>query len=69
MNPDLTECKNCGGAMKPSKAIVCRATGLADFLLSDYLGGAEVMTMSLDPSQPVLIDCMKCEKCGWSVSA
>ena len=58
----VDNCKKCGGDMKPSKAIVCKATGTADF------AGAEVVTVSPDPRQPVLIDCSKCEKCGWSVT-
>ena len=56
-------CKKCQGEMKPSKAIVCRATGM-----SDFIGQKEAVTMSTDPKQPVLVECMKCEVCGWSVS-
>lgn len=56
------KCPKCGNEMKPSKAIVCRATGMADF------ADGEVVTMSPDPKQPVLVDCLKCVNCGWSVS-
>ena len=59
----LSTCKKCNGEMKPSKAIVCRATGK-----SDFIGDGEAVTMSLDPKQPVLVDCLKCVACGWSVS-
>lgn len=48
--------------MKPSIAIVNRATGMSDFV------GKEVVTMSPDPKRPVLIDVLKCAKCGYSVS-
>jgi hypothetical protein len=53
------QCKKCQGEMKPSKAIVCRATGM-----SDFIGSKDVVTMSPDPRQPVLVDCLKCRKCG-----
>jgi hypothetical protein len=55
-------CKKCHGEMKPSKAIVTRASGIGDF------GKHDVVTMSPDPRQPILVDCMKCSKCGYSVS-
>lgn len=58
-----TICKKCSGEMKPSKAIVCRATGK-----SDFIGHGEAITMSPDPKQPVFVDCSKCVSCGWSVS-
>lgn len=48
--------------MKPSKAIVTRASGIGDF------GKNDVVTMSPDPKKPVLVDCMKCVSCGYSVS-
>jgi hypothetical protein len=56
-------CRKCGAEMLPSKAIVNKMTGRADFI-----GSKDVVTMSLDPRQPVLVDCLKCSKCGWSVS-
>ena len=55
-------CK-CGGKMKPSKAIVCKLTGYRDFPSDKY-----ACTVSPDPRQPELVDCLKCEKCGWSVT-
>lgn len=55
-------CRKCNGLMQPSKAIDQTYTGSPDFI-----GGA-VVTMS--PGGPGrLVDCMKCEACGWSVSA
>lgn len=54
-------CRKCGGEMKPSKAIAQTLTGRPDF------PGKEVVTIS--PGGPGrLIDCMKCEKCGHSVT-
>lgn len=55
------KCRKCGGQMKPSKAIAQTYTGIADF------PDGEVVTMSAGgPGK--LIDCMKCVKCGWSVT-
>jgi ribosomal protein L40E len=56
-------CRKCGAEMLPSKAIVCRATGM-----SDFIGSKDVVTMSPDPREPVLVDCEKCRSCGWSVT-
>jgi DNA-directed RNA polymerase subunit M/transcription elongation factor TFIIS len=56
-------CRKCDSEMLPSKAIVCRATGM-----SDFIGSKDVVTMSPDPRQPVLVDCLKCSKCGYSIS-
>lgn len=56
-------CKKCGGELRPSKAIVCKTTGMADFA-----GDTHACTVSPDPRQPVLVDCLKCTKCGWSVT-
>jgi len=56
--------KCCEGAMQHGKALVS-STGTADF--GD--GDTGVCTMSLDPQQLVMIDCWKCDACGYSVSA
>ena len=49
-----------GGLMKPGIALEQTCTGNPDF------PGGEVVTMS--PGGPGrLVECMKCEKCGWSV--
>ena len=54
-------CRKCGGHMKPSKAIAQTFTGTPEW------PGAEAVTMSAGgPGK--LIDCLKCEKCGHSVS-
>jgi len=57
-----TICRKCGAPMRPGKAIVTLATGTSDF------GDGDVATMSPDPSKPKMIDCLKCEQCGWSVT-
>ena len=55
-------CRRCGGKMKPSKAIAQTYGGSPDF------PGGTVVTMS--PEGPgKMIDCLKCEKCGHSVSS
>lgn len=56
-------CKHCNIPMELGKAMVNRATGTNDF------AGGEVVTMSLDPKQSVMIDCWKCTECGFSRSA
>jgi hypothetical protein len=54
-------CRKCGASMKPGKALEDIMSGIPDF------PGHEVMTVS--PSgRGKLIDCMKCEKCGYSVT-
>ena len=62
MKSEQNGCRKCGTEMKPSKAIVNKMTGKPDFI------GGEVCTVSPDPKQPVLVDCLKCTKCGWSVT-
>lgn len=77
MNPDsvyLTEavpsgtvqtalpCKRCGGTMQAGIAIEQTYAGIPDFP-----GDGHVCTVS--PAGPGrVIDCMKCENCGWSVT-
>lgn len=54
-------CTKCGGQMKPGKAIAQTFTGTPEWK------GAEAVTMSAGgPGK--LIDCLKCERCGYSVS-
>ena len=57
----IKPCRKCGSAMKPGKAIAATYTGIPDF------PGGEVCTVSAG-GQGKLIDCMKCIKCGWSVT-
>jgi hypothetical protein len=55
------QCKHCNIQMKPGKAILQTYTGLPDF------PGKEMVTMS--PGGPgKLVDCLKCPKCGFSVT-
>lgn len=54
-------CPHCYGSMRPGKATMQTFRGFADF------PGGEAVTMS--PGGPGgLIDCLKCEKCGHSVT-
>lgn len=55
-------CRKCGGRMRPGIATEQTYTGTPDFP-----GDTHVSTMS--PGGPgAVIDCMKCEACGWSVT-
>ena len=54
-------CSRCGGKMKPGKAIAQTYCGTPDF------PDGEVVTISPEgPGQ--LVNCLKCEKCGHSVT-
>lgn len=55
-------CRRCGGEVKPGIAIEQTFSGSPDF------PGGEVVTMS-PGGLGILIDCMKCSKCGWSPKA
>lgn len=57
-----TKCKKCGGEMKEGKAIAQTFTGVPDFI-----GSKECVTISPGGSIK-LIDCLKCEKCGYSTT-
>lgn len=58
------ECRKCGGAMRPGVAIEQTYSAGAP----DFPGDTHGVTMS--PAGPgQLIDCSKCEACGWSVTA
>lgn len=59
--PSDGQCKKCGGLMVKGKAIEQTYGGVPDF------SNGEVVTVS--PSGPgKLINCLKCEACGWSVT-
>lgn len=59
---NIQTCRKCGGDMKPGLAMGQTVTGMPDFI------GGEVCTVS--PGGPgKLIECSKCEECGWSVAA
>jgi len=55
-------CRKCGGEMKPGKAIEQTYTGTPDFV-----GDAHPVTVS-PGGKGRLIDCKKCERCGWSTT-
>jgi len=55
-------CRKCNGVMIKSKAIEQTYTGKPDFI-----GSSEVVTMSAG-GKGKLVDCLKCEDCGWSVT-
>lgn len=60
-DPDLRLCKRCGGIMRPG--IAMGQTWSAG--VPDFPGQDTCITMS--PGGPGrVIDCMKCEACGWS---
>lgn len=63
VEPNKIKCKkpNCSGSMQPGKAIQETFTGSSDF------PGGEVITLSAGgPGK--LIDCLKCNVCGYSVT-
>ena len=60
---DGAKCKKCNGDMKKGKAIECKLTGYRDFASDKY-----PCTVSPDPRQPMLVDCLKCENCGHSIT-
>lgn len=55
-------CTRCGGAMKPGKAM-----GQTAVARRSSRGPNDVRTFYAGGSGR-LIDCMKCERCGWSVT-
>ncbi len=60
-DPDIRLCKRCGGIMRPG--IAMGQTWSAG--IPDFPGQDACVTMS--PGGPGrVIDCMKCEACGWS---
>lgn len=59
---DGSHCARCGAKMQLGKAIEQTFTGSPDFV------GAEVVTMSPGGAGK-LIECRKCPKCGWSITA
>ncbi len=59
--PANSNCRKCGGEMRPGIALAQTCTGVDDF------AGHGVVTMS--PGGPgKVIDCLKCGQCGHSVS-
>lgn len=62
MNEQHNGCRKCGSEMKPSRDLVNRLAGIADFY------GSKVVTISRDPRQAVMVDSLKCSKCSWTVS-
>lgn len=58
---EAVTCRHCGGGMKPGKAIAQTWGGTPEW------PGDPIYTMSFEgPGR--LIDCLKCEKCGYSIS-
>jgi hypothetical protein len=56
-------CRKCGAQMLPGVALVNRLIGVPDFI-----GDKSAVTVSPDPKQPVRLRCLKCTRCGWSVT-
>ena len=65
VKPDPASCKKCAGQMKAGLAIEQTfKAGLPDFPGSDTRG------ITISPGGPGnLVQCLKCEVCGWSVTA
>lgn len=61
--PNFMTCKKCNGPMKPGQAIAQTFTSGAP----DFTGDKHGITMSAGgPGK--LVDCLKCEVCGWSTT-
>lgn len=58
----MYKCKKCGSEMAQSKAIAQTLTGMKDFP-----GDKHAVTLS-NGGPGVLIDCLKCTNCGWSMT-
>jgi hypothetical protein len=58
----VLKCKKCNGDMREGKVIAQTVTGAPDFV-----GDKHAVTMSYG-GPGVLIDCLKCGTCGWSVT-
>lgn len=57
----LGSCVRCGGEMKTGQALEQTFSGFPDF------PGGDLVTLT--PSGPGrLVDCLKCERCGWSIT-
>jgi len=60
--PDHSACKKCGGTMLAGKAISQTLVGSPDF-------PGDIRGVTMSPGGPgELMDCLKCEKCGWSIT-
>jgi hypothetical protein len=64
MKHQNNKCKKCGGTMKPGKAI--QQTWSAGG--RDFPGDQRGITMSPGGAGK-LVDCLKCKKCGYSITA
>jgi hypothetical protein len=56
-------CRRCGGELKPGTVLHNPLTAG----LPDLPGTDEGVTLSPDLANPVLLGCLKCEKCGYSL--
>lgn len=62
LDSELATCRQCGGAMLPGIALAQTVTGSPDFVGDDAV-------VTLSPGGPGrMVDCLKCENCGWSVT-
>lgn len=60
---ETKNCRKCGGLMQRSTAMQSTLTGVPDF-------PSDREAITLSPGGPgKVVPCMKCNRCGWSVSA
>lgn len=59
---DVILCKKCRGEMRPGKAIEQTYSGIPDF------PGDKYPTTVSPGGKGKLIECLKCENCGWSIT-
>ena len=55
----VTKCKECGGHMKPSKALLNQLVTFVDFN-----GDASDRGTQSRSGSPIMVDCLKCVDCG-----
>lgn len=64
LSPDTSKCRKCGAGMNPGKALAQTYVGG----MPDFPGETHSSTFSAGgPGE--MVDCLKCLKCGWSVTA
>lgn len=56
-------CRQCGGTMRPGKSLAQTWGEVSP----DFPGENTIGTINYG-GPGAMIDCMKCEKCGWSVT-
>lgn len=59
-------CRKCGGAMHPSKALM--PAGLVPMLRPGEQPAIRNQDYIYTTNSTGMVDCLKCERCGWSIT-